>query len=104
MLCITDFSGHGRGRIGIFNRSYYEETLVVRVHPEYLGGQKSPYQIDLDQLWQERGENHVWLEERRYPYYQPIESDPRWALFLEKVGVSDEDLAAIEFEFTLPSK
>ncbi len=31
-----------RGRIGIFNRSYYEETLVVRVHPEYLAGQKLP--------------------------------------------------------------
>lgn len=30
-----------RGRIGIFNRSYYEETLVVRVHPEFLAGQKS---------------------------------------------------------------
>ncbi len=29
-----------RGRIGVFNRSYYEEVLVVRVHPEYLGGQK----------------------------------------------------------------
>ena len=31
-----------RGRIGIFNRSYYEETLVVRVHPELLGRQKLP--------------------------------------------------------------
>ena len=33
-----------RGRIGMFNRSYYEEVLVVRVHPEYLGGQKLPRQ------------------------------------------------------------
>src|SRR5690349_12615436 len=31
-----------RGRIGIFNRSYYEEVLVVKVHPEYLEGQKLP--------------------------------------------------------------
>jgi len=31
-----------RGRIGIFNRSYYEEVLVVRVHPEYLAGQRLP--------------------------------------------------------------
>lgn len=31
-----------RGRIGVFNRSYYEEALVVRVHPEYLGGQRIP--------------------------------------------------------------
>ncbi len=43
-----------RGRIGIFNRSYYEETLVVRVHPEYLGPQRLPEQPDLDRLWQER--------------------------------------------------
>ena len=46
-----------RGRIGVFNRSYYEETLVVRVHPEYLGGQKLPRQVDLDDLWQERFES-----------------------------------------------
>ena len=31
-----------RGEIGIFNRSYYEETLVVRVHPEFLAKQKLP--------------------------------------------------------------
>ena len=46
-----------RGRIGVFNRSYYEEVLVVRVHPEYLGGQKLPRQINLDELWQERFES-----------------------------------------------
>jgi PPK2 family polyphosphate:nucleotide phosphotransferase len=46
-----------RGRIGIFNRSYYEEVLVVRVHPEYLGGQKLPYRVDLDELWQQRYES-----------------------------------------------
>jgi PPK2 family polyphosphate:nucleotide phosphotransferase len=46
-----------RGRIGIFNRSYYEEVLVVRVHPEYLGGQKLPYKVDLDELWQQRYES-----------------------------------------------
>ena len=46
-----------RGRIGVFNRSYYEETLVVRVHPEYLGAQKLPRQVDLESLWQERFES-----------------------------------------------
>jgi len=46
-----------RGRIGVFNRSYYEEVLVVRVHPEYLGGQKLPRKISLDELWQERFES-----------------------------------------------
>jgi PPK2 family polyphosphate:nucleotide phosphotransferase len=43
-----------RGRIGVFNRSYYEEVLVVRVHPEYLGAQKLPHQPALDTLWNER--------------------------------------------------
>ena len=46
-----------RGRIGVFNRSYYEEVLVVRVHPEYLGGQKLPYKVEWDQLWQQRYES-----------------------------------------------
>jgi len=43
-----------RGRIGVFNRSYYEEVLVVRVHPEYLGGQHLPYQPKLSALWKQR--------------------------------------------------
>jgi PPK2 family polyphosphate:nucleotide phosphotransferase len=46
-----------RGRIGVFNRSYYEETLVVRVHPEHLGAQRLPRQVDLESLWQERFES-----------------------------------------------
>ena len=43
-----------RGRIGIFNRSYYEETLVVRVHPEYLGSQKLPEGLVTPSIWRER--------------------------------------------------
>jgi len=43
-----------RGRIGIFNRSYYEETLVVRVHPEFLAGQKLPKQCVTKRIWKER--------------------------------------------------
>ena len=46
-----------RGRIGVFNRSYYEEVLVIRVHPEYLSGQKLPWKPDLDTLWQQRYES-----------------------------------------------
>ena len=46
-----------RGRIGVFNRSYYEEVLVVQVHPEYLQGQKLPGTIDHDRLWDERYES-----------------------------------------------
>ena len=43
-----------RGRIGIFNRSYYEETLVVRVHPEFLAGQKLPTKLVTKKIWDER--------------------------------------------------
>lgn len=43
-----------RGNIGIFNRSYYEETLVVRVHPEYLAGQKLPERLVTKDVWKER--------------------------------------------------
>jgi len=43
-----------RGRIGIFNRSYYEETLVVRVHPEFLQGQKLPAELVTKNIWDER--------------------------------------------------
>jgi PPK2 family polyphosphate:nucleotide phosphotransferase len=43
-----------RGRIGIFNRSYYEETLAVRVHPEFLSSQKLPPQCLSRHLWKER--------------------------------------------------
>jgi PPK2 family polyphosphate:nucleotide phosphotransferase len=46
-----------RGRIGVFNRSYYEEVLVVRVHPDYLQGQKLPGMIDHDRIWDERFES-----------------------------------------------
>ena len=43
-----------RGRIGIFNRSYYEETLVVRVHPEFLEAQKLPPECVTKHVWEER--------------------------------------------------
>lgn len=43
-----------RGRIGVFNRSYYEEVLVVRVHPEVLRRQKLPPSVVTDRIWKER--------------------------------------------------
>jgi PPK2 family polyphosphate:nucleotide phosphotransferase len=43
-----------RGRIGIFNRSYYEETLAVRVHPEFLEQQKLPPALVTKDIWKER--------------------------------------------------
>src|SRR5258708_461874 len=46
-----------RGHIGIFNRSYYEEVLVVRVHPEILSAQKLPSSVVGKKLWNERFED-----------------------------------------------
>jgi len=43
-----------RGHIGIFNRSYYEEVLVVRVHPEFLGAQKLPPELVTKRIWEQR--------------------------------------------------
>jgi PPK2 family polyphosphate:nucleotide phosphotransferase len=47
----------GRGRIGIFNRSYYEECLVVRVHPEILAKEKIPPRLVNRNIWRERFED-----------------------------------------------
>src|SRR5262245_15828339 len=49
MRCLPE-----RGRIGIFNRSYYEETLVVRVHREFLEKQKLPSELVSKDIWKER--------------------------------------------------
>ncbi|HET9305247.1 MAG TPA: polyphosphate kinase 2 family protein [Candidatus Sulfotelmatobacter sp.] len=46
-----------RGHIGIFNRSYYEEVLVVRVHPEILAGEKVPPSLVGKKIWEERFED-----------------------------------------------
>ncbi|HEX2343848.1 MAG TPA: polyphosphate kinase 2 family protein [Vicinamibacterales bacterium] len=51
-----------RGRIGIFNRSYYEEVLVVRVHPEFLKGQKVPADLITKHIWRERFEDIAAFE------------------------------------------
>ena len=52
-----------RGRIGIFNRSYYEEVLIVRVHPEILRGQRlPPKSCEETTIWNERYRSIVGLE------------------------------------------
>src|SRR5204863_7192848 len=52
MTCLPN-----RGQIGIFNRSYYEEVLVVRVHPEFLAKQKLPARLVGKKIWEERFED-----------------------------------------------
>ncbi len=52
MKCLPE-----RGRIGIFNRSYYEEVLVVRVHPELLANERMPPALTSKNIWEERFED-----------------------------------------------
>jgi len=51
-----------RGRIGVFNRSYYEEVLVVRVHPSILQSQQLPVHRSLTETWDERYESILDIE------------------------------------------
>ena len=95
-----------RGRIGIFNRSYYEETLVVRVHPEYLSGQKLPAKTKPKDLWKQRYKTisnferhlthngtlvlkfflHISKEEQRQRFLKRIEDpDKNWKFSLKDV-------------------
>ena len=57
MRCLPE-----RGRIGIFNRSYYEETLVVRVHPEILARQRVPKHLVTKRIWDQRFEDIAAFE------------------------------------------
>ncbi len=96
-----------RGRIGIFNRSYYEETLVVRVHPEYLGSQKLPHTPPLDTLWEQRFESIVEHERHLYrngtrviKFWLNVSKDEQKQRFLDRLQnpkkywkFSDSDLA-----------
>ena len=69
-----------RGRIGIFNRSHYEETLVVRVHPEYLDNQKLP-RLDSRTVWGERLEVQRQGSDALEPVDVPV-SLGAWAQFV----------------------
>jgi PPK2 family polyphosphate:nucleotide phosphotransferase len=51
-----------RGRIGVFNRSYYEEVLVARVHPSILAAQNLPPKLVTDRVWDERLEDIATFE------------------------------------------
>jgi len=95
-----------RGRIGIFNRSYYEEVLVVRVHPELLERQKLPPDAQGPKIWKHRFEDitsieryltrngfvirkfflHVSKEEQKKRFLQRIDrSDKNWKFSIQDV-------------------
>lgn len=95
-----------RGRIGIFNRSYYEEVLVVRVHSEFLERQRIPPELKRGNLWKRRFEDmnnleqyltangihviklflHLSKEEQRKRFLRRIERpEKNWKFSLEDV-------------------
>jgi len=82
-----------RGRIGIFNRSYYEEVLIVRVHPEILEGQNIPAE-DMDEktIWKNRFASMVNLEDhlhrngtRVVKFFLHLSKDEQRKRFLERI-------------------
>lgn len=82
-----------RGRIGIFNRSYYEEVLIVRVHPEILDSQKLPEELEEKKsLWKNRYRSIVDLEEHLYnngtrivKVFLHLSKDEQKKRFLERI-------------------
>ena len=93
MRCLPE-----RGRIGIFNRSYYEELLVVRVHPELLAAQKLPPRLVTKQLWDERFEDVNAFE--RYltrngiairKFYLNVSKQEQKRRFMDRLEKSDKN-------------
>ena len=88
-----------RGRIGIFNRSYYEEVLVVRVHPEILRAQGLPDELLAAQaIWQERYRSIVDLEEhlhrngtRIVKFFLHLSKDEQRKRFLERIDEPEKN-------------
>jgi PPK2 family polyphosphate:nucleotide phosphotransferase len=88
-----------RGRIGIFNRSHYEEVLVVRVHPDFLEAQRLPrVPKNLDELWEERfdsindAERH-WARNGAVilKFYLHVSQEEQHERFLERIVDPDHN-------------
>ena len=88
-----------RGRIGIFNRSYYEEVLIVRVHPEILQAQRLPdVLMNEDTLWQERYRSIVDMESHLYrngtriiKFFLHLSEEEQRKRFLERIDDPDKN-------------
>jgi PPK2 family polyphosphate:nucleotide phosphotransferase len=89
----------GRGQIGIFNRSYYEEVLIARVHPEILRGEGVPGgQIDAQTLWRDRYRSIVDLERhlsgngtRIIKFYLHLSKAEQRKRFLERIDEPEKN-------------
>lgn len=86
-----------RGRIGIFNRSYYEEALVVRVHPEILAGQNLPPRLVTDHIWEERFESITAFEQHLarngtviLKFFLHVSKEEQKRRFLERIDEPDK--------------
>lgn len=88
-----------RGRIGIFNRSYYEEVLIVRVHPEILAGEGLPDDLlDGKSLWKERYRSIVDMEEhltrngtRIIKFFLHLSKEEQRKRFLDRIDDPDKN-------------
>jgi len=88
-----------RGRIGIFNRSYYEEVLIVRVHPEILRTQGLPDALlDDDAIWKERYRSIVDLENHLYrngtrviKFFLHLSQEEQRKRFLERIDEPEKN-------------
>ena len=87
-----------RGHIGIFNRSYYEETLVVRVHPEFLEGQKIPPQLITKRIWEERFQDIRAFERYLHrngivvvKFFLHVSKEERKRRFLERADTQEKN-------------
>jgi PPK2 family polyphosphate:nucleotide phosphotransferase len=88
-----------RGRIGIFNRSYYEEVLVVRVHPEILRNEDLPEELqDEKTIWEERyrsivdSERHLYRNGTRIlKFFLHLSKDEQRKRFLERIDEPDKN-------------
>jgi len=88
-----------RGRIGIFNRSYYEEVLIVRVHPAILGGERLPDDLlDEKTVWQDWYRSIVHLEKhlhsnrtRIIKFYLHLSKEEQRKRFLQRIVESEKN-------------
>jgi PPK2 family polyphosphate:nucleotide phosphotransferase len=108
-----------RGRIGIFNRSYYEEVLVVRVHGELLAAERLPEPLMSKHIWDERYEDinaheryltrngvvirkfflHLSKEEQRKRPWYVVPADHKWYTRLVVAAAIVETLAGLDLAF-----
>jgi PPK2 family polyphosphate:nucleotide phosphotransferase len=87
-----------RGRIGVFNRSHYEETLVVRVHPAFLDAQRLPRKVELSELWKERYESIRDFERHLarngtviLKFWLNVSCDEQRKRFIERIDQTDHN-------------